>query len=56
MNKTQKEREEINNIIDLFMFALKIKVPSMTREKTENVIINIGNTLQLERIDNKNDK
>ena len=45
-----KERKEIDKIIELFTLALKMKMPSMTKEKTENMIINIGNTLQLERL------
>ena len=39
-----------DKVIELIELAIKIHHPSVTRKQVENIIINLGNSLQLDRL------
>lgn len=50
--QSTKEKKPYEQITNLIWLALKISMPELTLEQTKNIIINTGNHLQLEKLQN----
>jgi len=48
--KKDKQDKTIEKIMEMFSLTLKLAGRKLTRRQLENMIINIGNTLQLKRL------
>lgn len=50
--QSTKEKKPYEQMTNLIWLALKISRPELTLEQTKNIIINTGNHLQLEKLQN----
>jgi len=51
MNKLELKKKDKDTAIELLVLAVKVIKPNMTDEEAENIIVNVGNMIQLRRIE-----
>ena len=50
------KNENNKKAIEMIVLAVKVVKPELTDEQTKNVIVNVGNLIQLERIETKDEE